>query len=122
MSLASGGRCRKYPVWGSRVSSGWFRGGRVPRMERVRALQEHPDTVTESNADSRRMTWPDAVALLAIASVVCWIVIASVFLGITLDTNTVADERDIQDMLEFAPAAGPAEGQPLASDGAAPKP
>lgn len=53
------------------------------------------------------MRWPDAVALLAVASVVCWIVIAGVFLGVTIDTSTVAEDEDLKELQDFAPAAGP---------------
>ncbi len=56
------------------------------------------------------MTWPDAVALLAIMSVVCWIVIASLFIGFgSPDGDTIASDRDLREILEFAPAAGEEE-------------
>ena len=91
-------------------------------------MREEPDTeaakdteAESANMEIRRMTWPDAVALLAIASVVCWIVIASVFLGVTFDPNTVAEDRDIKDLLEFAPAAGPEPEAPAPESTPAPQ-
>jgi hypothetical protein len=78
-------------------------------------LQEESNTkAAKGEAKNRRMTWPDAVALLAVASVVCWVAIASVFLGVSFDTNTVADDRDLQEILEFAPAAGSSEDDEIA--------
>ena len=56
------------------------------------------------------MRWPDAVALLAIVSVLCWLVIAGLFLGFDPgDPDNIATDKEFEELIEFAPAAGPAE-------------
>ena len=85
-------------------------------------MQEAPeDSADITTPDNRRMTWPVAVALLAVASVVCWLVIASVFLGVAFDADTVADDRDLKELLEFAPAAGPSQDEGPAAGTPAPQ-
>lgn len=62
--------------------------------------------------DGCRMRWPDAVALLTVFSVVCWILIASLFIGFDPQGGMVANDKEIRDLMDFAPAAGPEEPPP----------
>lgn len=69
------------------------------------------------------MTWPDAVALLTVFSVVCWILIASLFIGFDPQGDMIANDKEIRDLIDFSTAAGP-EDAPAATekpDGAATK-
>ena len=66
----------------------------------------------KGQSDGRRMTWPDAVALLAVASVICWIVIASLFIGFDPRGGMMANDKEIRDLMDFAPAAGTEEPAP----------
>lgn len=65
--------------------------------------------------EGRRMTWPDAVALLAVVSVICWIVIASLFIGFDPQGGMMANDKEIRELMEFAPAAGSEEPPPAAA-------
>lgn len=55
------------------------------------------------------MTWPDAVALLTVFSVVCWILIASLFIGFDPQGDMLANDKEIRDLIDFATAAGSEE-------------
>ena len=70
----------------------------------------------KKRSDARRMTWPDAVALLAVVSVVCWIVIASLFIGFDPQGGMMAHDKEIRELMEFAPAAGSEDPAPATED------
>ncbi len=60
------------------------------------------------------MTWPDAVALLTVFSVVCWILIASLFIGFDPQGDMLANDKEIRDLIDFATAGGSEEGNSTA--------
>ena len=59
------------------------------------------------------MARPKVITLIAIASEILWLMIAGVYLEVRGDGDTVADDRDLKNILDFTPVAGPSQKHSL---------
>ena len=71
-------------------------------------MTENPETPKKPRHPSgRRMDWPNAIVVIALASIACWLVVAGLLIGVTGDgSGVLLGPQDI----DMAPASGP-EGE-----------
>jgi hypothetical protein len=80
----------------------------------VPGLQKEPEIEDEpKNPTVERMNPSRAFALITILCAGFWVMIGSVFSGGMINADTVAEDRDLKELLEFAPAAGPSQEETL---------
>ncbi len=72
---------------------------------------EPPDLKRSENG--WRMSWPDTVAMLAVLCSLFWVLLAGLYLGFSPgDPDFIADDKDVRELQDFAPAAGPEPATP----------
>ncbi|MDA0342522.1 MAG: hypothetical protein O3B74_13095 [Proteobacteria bacterium] len=73
-------------------------------------MQKEPEIEDKpKNPTVERMEPSRAFALITILCAGFWVMVGSVFSGGVINTNTVAEDRELKELLEFAPAAGPSQ-------------